>query len=121
MKLTSVVFAINLAVLLLYSVGFIFLINDSREAGLVYMVMMMFFIAGHYAILLIASVVFYLMKRNPWGNAFIISSFLIALIGFSVCLGGTEIVNRRAFDYRNVEYPEQLPMDTIGHDSSQLP
>jgi hypothetical protein len=47
---------------------------------------LMLLIAGHFVICLLIGIGYYIAKKNVKGNALVLSSFLVLLIGFSTCV-----------------------------------
>jgi hypothetical protein len=88
-KTLGLVVGINLAVLLAYSVGMYFLGTDGSSENLSFLIGMMVSIALHCVACLIASIVFFIIGRNNFALAFLLSTFVVGIVGFSLCYGGS--------------------------------
>jgi heme/copper-type cytochrome/quinol oxidase subunit 2 len=79
---------VNLAILLIYSV--IARLSDTKGGtykGMGFMMMMMLFVALHVVVTLIICLIHFARKNKELGRAYLLSSILVLIIGFSACLG----------------------------------
>ena len=88
---------INLLILLIYSALFLggFWTDKGQYAGMGFGIFMMMAIAIHALVLLIIGIVLLVRKQRERGLAFIISMFVVLLVGFSACFGGMSIYDTR--------------------------
>lgn len=84
MKSVSKVTGVNLGIMLVYSLLIRFM-NSGNEKALGILIMSAFVIAIHVLILLIISIAHYAGKQKEEGRAFLLSTGLVLLIGFSSC------------------------------------
>lgn len=84
MSSTSKITGINLAILLFYSL-FIRFNSRGSEGALSILIFSAFAIAAHVFILLIICAILYAGGQKDKGRAFLLSSGLVLLIGFSSC------------------------------------
>mgnify|MGYP001765214409 CR=1 FL=1 len=79
---------INLGILLLYSI--LARLSDTQGGtykGLGFMTMMMLFVGLHVVINLIICLVQFSRRNKELGRAYLLSSIIVLVIGFSACLG----------------------------------
>jgi len=86
MKLTNVLL-INLAILFLYTFVIVVFVKSEQDLGLPRMIAHMFVIAFHTTVLFVLSIVFFFKKRNDVGKAFLLSTFVVLVIGCASCVG----------------------------------
>lgn len=94
MSKTGKLVGTNLLILLVYSLicaGSFFNSHD-QYAGMGFGMLMMMMIGGHVLILMIISIVFFIKKDKARGRNFLISMFVVLLIGFSACFGGMTLI-----------------------------
>jgi heme/copper-type cytochrome/quinol oxidase subunit 2 len=79
---------INLAILLIYSViARLSDTNGGNYKGMGFMMMMMLFVGLHVVINLIICLVHFSRRNKELGRAYLLSSILVLVIGFSTCWG----------------------------------
>lgn len=85
---------INLIILLVYTAlaGLIGLGEHGQYKGLGTMIFMAFAVGVHTAILLLISLIRFIGKDRESGRAYLLSSLLILLIGFSACFGVATLI-----------------------------
>lgn len=87
-KIVMTVVGINLGVLLLYS-GLLYLVNDMGNSGDgVFPIGMLLSAPLHAIGCFIAAIVYFILQKVDYGLGFLLSSFMVAILGFSICLGG---------------------------------
>lgn len=94
MQGTGRIVGINLIILAIYTVitlG-IFMNDSDQYAGMGYGIFMMILLGVQSLILLILSIVFFVKKNKERGKAFLISLFVVLLVGFSACFGGMSVI-----------------------------
>jgi len=94
MQGTGRIVGINLIILAIYTVitlG-IFMNDSDQYAGMGYGIFMMILLGIQSLILLILSIVFFVKKNKERGKAFLISLFVVLLVGFSACFGGMSVI-----------------------------
>ncbi len=94
MKGTGRIIGINLIILAIYAIISAAIASQDKSgyAGVGYGLFMMTLLAIHVGILLILSIVFFVRKDREKGKTYLISLFVILLVGFSACLGGMEAI-----------------------------
>ncbi len=92
MKEIAKVVGINLGVLLLVTILlYVTTITGHDKSG--FAIFMMFWIALHTVVCLIAAIVLFITKRPEYGLAFIIAMLVVPIIGASFCFGGATGMN----------------------------
>lgn len=87
-KTIAKVCGINIGVLMIYS-AFCYLVTQTGSTeNIGYMIFMMGSVGLHTAGCFIASLVFLIMGRGNYALAFLLSAFLVGVVGFSFCYGG---------------------------------
>ncbi|NET33014.1 MAG: hypothetical protein F6K19_13515 [Cyanothece sp. SIO1E1] len=94
MKGTGRIIGINLIILAIYAIIAAAVASQDKSgyAGAGYGLFMMTLLAIHVGILLIMSIVFFVRKDKEKGKTYLISLFVVLLVGFSACLGGMEAI-----------------------------
>ena len=82
---------INLLILLIYSVVIRFAVGRSGDGSLGIMIFSAIAVGIHVFICLIVAAIMNIGKNSGLGKAWLLSSGLVLLIGFSVCLGNTAL------------------------------
>ena len=83
------VLAWNMVAIACYGVIYAVLLSwNGNEQHLGVAILMMFTVALHVAACLVASIVFYILRKNEYGSAFLLATLVVGLVGFSVCFGG---------------------------------
>jgi hypothetical protein len=82
---------INLVILLLYSILIRVFSGGGREASLGIMIMSAFVIGLHVLICLIITAATYGNKNKELGKAWLLSTGIVLLVGFSTCLGNAAL------------------------------
>lgn len=90
MKSVSKITGVNLAIMLIYSL-LIRLNSTGNDKALGILIFSAFVITVHVLILLIICAVFYAGGQKEQGRAFLLSSGLVLLIGFSSCWANATI------------------------------
>ena len=90
MKSVSKITGVNLAIMLAYSLGIRFSYSSSERA-LGILITSAVVIGLHVLILLLISIVYYAGKQKEEGRAFLLSTGLVLLIGFSSCWANASI------------------------------
>jgi hypothetical protein len=89
------VLLINLLILLAYTaLSGISSMGSRDHNGLGAMILMALAVALHFGILFIISIVKFARKDKQGGQAYLLASFLILLIGFSACYGVGALLSR---------------------------
>lgn len=92
MKDINKIAGINLLILLGYMV-----VNLSANMGtghewqLAFMVFAMLLVGAHAVMMFIVSMVYFVRKEESLGKAWLLGALIIAIVGFSACLGGTAL------------------------------
>lgn len=90
MKSVSKITGVNLAIMLVYSLLIRFS-NDGHEKALGILIFSALVITAHVIILLIICAVSYAGGQKEQGRAFLLSSGLVLLIGFSSCWANASV------------------------------
>ena len=91
MKPLKKIAGINLAVLFAYSVLIRVLNRGDSQAGMGILVMSAFAVGVHVLVCLIAAAAEYAKKTKELGRAWLLSSGIVLLVGFSTCLGNASL------------------------------
>lgn len=93
MNKVSRVAAINLLILALYTILIHVLsrTGKSGDAGLVILIVSVVPVGLHVLVNFILSIVMFIKKNNEAGKAFLLSSLLVLIIGFSTCWGSASM------------------------------
>ena len=91
MKSLKKIAGINLLILLIYSVVIRFAVGRSGDGSLGIMIFSAIAVGLHVVFCLLIAVAMYVEKSRGLGKAWLLSSGLVLLIGFSVCLGNTAL------------------------------
>jgi hypothetical protein len=94
MNLIKRIGGINLIILLVYTAiaGIIGLNESGQYKGLGTMIFMAFAVGVHTGILLLIALIRFIGKDNAAGRAYLLSSLLILLVGFSACFGVATLI-----------------------------
>jgi hypothetical protein len=82
---------INLAVLFAYSVLIRILSGGGSQAAMGILIMSAFAVGIHVLVCLIVTAAEYSKKTKDLGRAWLLSSGIVLLVGFSTCLGNTAL------------------------------
>jgi hypothetical protein len=82
---------VNLVILLIYSILIHVLSGGGRDASLGIMIMSAFVIGSHVIICLIITAATYGNKNKELGKAWLLSTGIVLLVGFSTCLGNAAL------------------------------
>ncbi|MEZ5042997.1 MAG: hypothetical protein R2828_24085 [Saprospiraceae bacterium] len=95
MSKTGKLIGTNLLILLVYSLigAGSFLNSHDQYAGLGFGMIMVMAIGIHVFALMIISIVLFVKKDKARGRDFLISMFVVLLVGFSACFGGMTLIN----------------------------
>jgi hypothetical protein len=86
------IIGINLAILLIYTVIIQFIAHSQADQGhnpLVLLILTMYALIAHVGVNLLISIFYFFKGNNDKGKAFILSTIITLLVGFSACLGST--------------------------------
>ncbi|MFY8035906.1 MAG: hypothetical protein ACOVMQ_02005 [Cyclobacteriaceae bacterium] len=81
---------VNLIILLAYTI-LIIAFSSGSEKGLGILIGLAFCIAIHSALNFIVAIIYFIQKLNEEGKSFLLSAFLIVLIGFPSCWIGAQV------------------------------
>ena len=95
MKNFGKIIGINLIILLVYSVLAYFINGTSGGSSgydaLGYGFILMVFLVPHVLVNLIIAIVKFVRKEKELGSSYLLSMFIVAIVGFSSCAGGMEL------------------------------
>lgn len=91
------IFGINMGVMIVYMVGIHFLAkgggNNSSDAALGVAILCMIAVAAHAVVDLILMIVMFASGKKGNGFSFLLTTFLVGLIGFGACWGNIASVD----------------------------
>ena len=87
------VVGINLAVLLVLTVVFMGIDAGTNTGGSTVLGGMLIWVPLQTLACLITAIVFFAQNRTPHGQAFLVATFVVAVVGFSACWGGLMAVS----------------------------
>jgi hypothetical protein len=93
MKNFGIVAGSNLGILLLYSlvIRIIFMSDNSRDRPMDILYTSAFAVGIHVIVCFLISVIAYVSGKSEWGKAWLATTGVVLLIGFSVCLGNAAL------------------------------
>ena len=93
MKPLKKIAGINLAILLAYTVllGVVTHESSGQYKGLGTMMALAVAISLHVCVTIILSLYYFVRSNNPNGKAYLLSSLLVLVVGFSACVGAGSI------------------------------
>ena len=94
MKEVKLIVGINLVILLAYSIAIYFYEVRINGGGFGYTVAMMLAVSAQSMTCLFAGIVLLLLKYKALSNAFAVAWLVIALVGFSLCIGGGKLADK---------------------------
>ncbi len=99
MDKTGKLVGINLLLLLIYGaiIMGIFAAGSDPYAGVGFGMFMMIAIGIQALVLLIIGIVLLVQKKKDRGRAFLLSMFIVLLVGFSACFGGMSAFDGKMF------------------------
>jgi len=93
MEKLKTIAGVNLLLILLYSIiiRLIFTASGEYYDDLGVLLVSMFVITIHVGLNLLAAIIFFVQKNNSLGKAFLISTVIVLIIGFSACIGNSSL------------------------------
>ncbi len=88
----SKIIKINFYILLAYSI-----LSNFNKDGLAVMMIMAFLISIHCGILLIISVYQFYKNDSELAKSYLLTSFIVALVGFATCFGSSSLHSSGSF------------------------
>ena len=91
MKPLNKIAGVNLLIILIYSVVIRIAVGRGGQGSMGILIFSAVAVGIHVFFCLIATGIMYIEKKKELGRAWLLSSGLVLLIGFSVCLGNTAL------------------------------